>query len=235
MVGKLSTGIDALDRRLNGGLNPGDLLAIVTSPATQSHALITELMRQRPTLYISTLRSAAAIEGEFDTLKDSEASVLVEDVTGGTSMDNEFLHELTGSRTYSVKSLTDDSMLDDVYESIQRIDGPGNVVVDPTNPLERTNDRKAYQDVLDELKTTLLDSGGVGVLHCITLDEPPAFRETTLMVADVVWELDIRAVANGDIEFQLRVPKNRRGTAVLEEITLLVGTDAVYVDDSRNI
>jgi len=232
---KLSTGVPTLDRRLNGGLNPGDLMAIVTAPATQSHALIAQMMRERSTLYLTTLRSASAIESDFDVLADSESTVIVEDVASGVSMENEFLHELTGSRTYSVASLTDDGMLDDVYEAVQRIDGSGNVVVDPTNPLERTADRKAYQEVLDALKTRLMETGSVGVLHCITHDDPPVFRETTLMVADVVWELDVRAVANGDVEFQLRIPKNRRGNAVLEEITLLIDQQRVYVDDSRNI
>lgn len=235
MGDRLSTGVDTLDRRLDGGLNPGDLVAIVTSPATQSHALIAQLMRERSTLYMTTLRSAGAVESDFESLEHSEQTVVVEDVGRGASMDNEFMHELTGSRTYSVMSMTDDGLLDDVYESIQRIDGRGNVVIDPMNPLERTGDRKAYQEVLDELKTTMIRTGSIGVMHCITLNEPPAFRETTLMVADAVWELDIRSVANNDVEFQLRIPKNRSGAAVLEEITLLVGNDRVYVDDSRNI
>jgi len=231
----LSTGVDTLDRRLDGGLKPGDLVAIVTSPATQSHTLISELMRKRSTLYISTLRSAGAVESDLAPLDESETTIVVEDVGRGVSMDNEFMHELTGSRTYSVVSTTDDGMLDDVYESLHRINGCGNVVIDPMNPLERTDDRKAYQEVLDELKTTMIETGSVGVLHCITLNEPPAFRETTLMVADTVWELDIRSGSNNDVEFQLRIPKNRSGKAVLEEITLLTGENRVYVDDSRNI
>lgn len=235
MVGKLSTGVSALDRRLDGGLEPGDLLAIVTSPATQSHALIAELLRQRPTLYITTLRSEAAIEEDVETLTDHESSVVIEDVAHGSSMDNEFLYELTGSRTYSVRSLTDDGLLDDVYEAITPIDGKGNVVVDPTNPLERTESREDYQAVLDTLKTKLLETESVGILHCITLEDPPAFRETTLMVADVVWDLHVESLSNGDVEFQLSIPKNRRGTAVLEDITLLVGSRSVYVDDSRTI
>lgn len=235
MGDRLSTGVDALDRRLSGGLAPGDLVAIVTSPATQSQALITELMRRRPTLYISTLLSETAVRSGLTEFDGADSPVVVQRVGGERSMDNAFLHELTGSRTYSVASTTEDTILDDVYEALQQVDGQCNVVVDPTNPLERTGDREAYREVLDTLKTTMLRTESVGILHCITLEEAPAFRETTLMVADVVWELNVRSVANDDVEFQLRIPKNRSGNAVLEEITLLVDNGRVYVDDSRNI
>jgi len=230
----LSTGVEGLDRQLGGGLEAGSLLAIVTTPATQSHALIHELMEQRPTLYITTMRSRAAIETELDLAGgDDGFSVTIEEVSDTISLDNDAVKELTDNRTYTADVGRGEKVLDGVYEEIQRVDGAANVVVDAANPLERSEKRNAYQGLLNELKETMLETGGLGVLHCITLEETPPLRETTLTTADVVWELDIGTVGR-NLEFQIQIPKNRTGEAVLDEITLKIGRE-VRIDDSRNI
>lgn len=63
---RLSTGIDILDRRLNGGFPPGTLVALVAPPDTQSELLLSALARERPTRYVSTVRPAAEIEADLD-------------------------------------------------------------------------------------------------------------------------------------------------------------------------
>lgn len=233
MVEELSTGVTGLDRRLGGGLEAGSLLAIVTTPATQSHALIHELMEERPTLYITTMRSQAAIERELQLAHNGNISVTVEEVSNATSLDNDALKQLTDDRTYTAEIGDKEVVLDDVYEEIQRIDGRANVVIDATNPLERSDKRNAYQGLLNALKERVLKTGGLGVLHCITLEGAPQLRETTLTNADVIWELDVGRVGK-HLEFQMQIPKNRTGEAVLDEITLKIGR-SISIDDSRNI
>lgn len=229
----LSTGVEAIDRRLDGGLPAGSLLAIVTPPASQSEALIHELMRERPTLYVTTVRWQEAVEAELADLGDGAPEVVVTTAGRTPEMDNEFLRKMTGGRTTSLDRPGGGVLIDDVYEIAQRIEARTNVVVDPANPLERTGKRRAYQEVLNLLKAKLMEAEGIGVFHCITSAETPELRETTLTVADVVWELDL-VEQSDSVEHQLLVPKNRNGTAVLEETTLVFDRD-VYVDDSWNI
>jgi KaiC/GvpD/RAD55 family RecA-like ATPase len=233
MPEELSTGVDGLDRRLNGGLQAGSLLAIVTPPAAQSNALIHELMQERPTRYVTTMRSLAAIERELELAFNGGVSATVEEVSDTISLDNDALKRLTGDRTYTAEVGNGNTVLDDVYEQIQQIDGNANLVIDAANPLERSDRRNAYQGLLNELKETVLEEDSLGVLHCITLEDVPSLRETTLTTADVVWELDIGSVGRS-VEFQMQIPKNRTGTAVLDDITLKIGHD-VQIDDSRNI
>lgn len=232
---KLSTGVAGIDRRLEGGLHPGDVVAIVSPPATQSHTLLYQFMRERPTVYITTLRSKSSIERDFEMVESQDITCRIEEIESGVSMDSEFIRELTGSRTYSVNSVTDETTLDKIYGIFDSITEPRNVIIDPMNVIERGDQREFYTEMLKKLKTTTDETGGIGILHCTTLNDPPPFREETLMIADVVWELDVVSTRTDSVEFQLRVPKNRVGEAVLEEISLQIDRREIYVDDSRGI
>ena len=43
MAGRLKTGIDVLDRKLNGGLPAGCIVALTASPSSQAELLLYEL------------------------------------------------------------------------------------------------------------------------------------------------------------------------------------------------
>lgn len=230
----MSTGVPALDRRLDGGLHPGDVLAVVAPPATQSQTLLYQLMQERPTVYITTLRSGESIERDIDAV-GGETVCHVKEIGNGASMEHELVAELTGSRTYSANTAVKNDPLDELYEIIEQIDREANVIIDPTNKLERQGDREAYVEVLKKLSAKMQETGGVGIFHCVTMDDPPALRNQTLMFADVVWELDIVSKTKDEVEYQLRIPKNRAGKAILEVLSLEMGHQNVHVDDSRTI
>lgn len=233
-MNRLSTGIPSLDRRLDGGLNPGSVLAIIASPASQSEALIHELMQERPTLYVSTLRRPAAIEDAIPADVERKQDVHVEYAGERPSMDDEFMRQITGNRIHSVANgSSGGASVENVYEVIGKVTDQANVVLDPTNTLERSGEADAYREMLNRLKSTMLETNGLGVLHAIAQDDVPALRETTLLVADVVWELELVSMING-LEYQLVVPKNRGHTPILEEISLKIDPE-VWIDDSRNI
>lgn len=235
MGGNKPTGIPTVDRRLNGGLHSGDILSIVAPPATQSQTLMYQLMKQRPTVYVTTLRSASSIERDMEMRGSRDLTYQVEAIGSTISMDNELLRDLTGSRAYKTNSAVKEDPLDDLYDILESIDETCNVIVDPTNPLERGNDRDAYVEVLKKLSVSMQENDGIGVLHCSTLEEAPPFREETLMVSDVVWEFDVVETTKSDVEYQMRVPKNRGGNVVLEVLSLEIGKNQVTVDDSRAI
>lgn len=235
MAGELSTGVPTLDRRLEGGLYPGDILALVAPPATQSQTLLYQLMDERPTLYVSTLRPEGSVQRDFDKHGGIDDAYWIETTGNKLTMEGELIHELTGTRTYTGNSAVKDDPLDDLYEFVEAIEGSINVIVDPVNPLERGDSRDAYNETLSFLSAKLAETDSLGVLLCYTSDSQPAFRDLTLIVADVVWELDLVTVSKGNVEYQLRVPKNRGGTTITEDLSLDIRGRGVTVDDSRTI
>lgn len=234
-AGTLSTGIESLDRRLNGGIQAGSVVAFLTPPAAQSHTVLQQLMRERPTVYISTLRSHSAIENQLRHGSDIDFDVTIREVGSSAKDNHELVQELSGSEIHSLNTTERDTLLDDVYDIVTEVEGTVNVIVDTANPLERSDSRSAYQKLLKELSTILLETDSLAVLHCTNLDDDPEFRESTLTVADVVWELDVVSGRKENLEIQTRIPKNRGGEAVLEQVSLILRGDDVYTDDSRNI
>lgn len=208
MKERLSTGIDALDRRLDGGPRPGSLIALTAPPASQSGPLFHALMRERPTLYATTFRTEAAVRDEFDYLIDLDSDIDVEHVG--------IQKPVRG-----------------VHEALERMDDrPRNVIIDTTNPLEDAR-REQYVDFLNGLKDYLLDSGGLAMLHCTESDPTPTLRDVTLTVADVVWQLEV-VIQNNSVENQLTVPKFRTREVVDDVIKLDLGRNAT-VDTSRGL
>jgi KaiC/GvpD/RAD55 family RecA-like ATPase len=230
MTAKLSTGIAGIDRELSGGIEPGSLLSIIARPETQSEALLQELTERRPTLYLSTLRESRAVKQRLDGERDE---LVVRDVLGERTMNKQFLKEITGTRAHSMSVDRTDRHLDAVYETIEQVDCKMNIILDPVNPLEETENRDTYREVINKLKSTVLETGGLGVLHCITLRSAPPLRDVTLTISDVVVELELVSATN-EMQYQLTIPKNRGGPTLLEESTVKFEPQ-VRIDETRNI
>ncbi len=230
MKNKLPTGIRGVDRELSGGLEPGSILAVIAQPATQSEALLQAMVERRPTLYLSTLRESTAVEHRLDGHCDE---LFVTDTLGEPTMDNELMREITGTRSHTTSVHDNDDALDAVYEAIDQVDREMNIIVDPVNPLEQTESRRSYREVLNKLQSTALETGGLGVLHCILPESAPPLRDTTLAISDVVFELELVSATN-TLQYQLTIPKNRGGTTLLEEATVKFDSK-VWIDDTRNI
>ena len=65
MTGRLSTGIDILDRQLDGGIPPGSIVLLAADPASQSELFPYELTAARATTYLTTIRSAPAVQARI--------------------------------------------------------------------------------------------------------------------------------------------------------------------------
>jgi KaiC/GvpD/RAD55 family RecA-like ATPase len=230
----LSTGIGKIDKKLNGGFLPGSIVCLLTKPNTPSHAVLQQAMRQRPTVYISTLRPASVVKNELTKGINQGADVRVEEV-GDAAIEHKMLHELTDSKIHAANTTDPDRVFDEVYEIVRDIDEHQNVIIDPMNPLERNTSRVDYKNLLSQLARILLNASSIGVFHCMTLGDPPAYRETTLTAADVVWEFDTVTNKNDDLKVQTKIPKNRGGDAILEKIDLIINESSVSADQSRSI
>jgi KaiC/GvpD/RAD55 family RecA-like ATPase len=203
---RVSTGIRLLDRHLDGGLRPGSLTTLVASPASQVNPLFYEFMEDRSWLYLSTYRSTRAVEEELDELLWGDVEVAHVGVDRPARRINEAIADMTGER---------------------------HVIVDPMTPVEANTSIGQYVDLLNGLKDYLLDSGCIALLYCTEQETVPDRRETTLTMADVVWELEVVVESKG-VETRLTVPKYRSRRAIDEVIKLDLGQKAV-VDASKNI
>lgn len=231
---KLETGIADLDRSLGGGFEPGSLTALVTSPSVQSHAVLKQVLRQRPTVYITTLRSESVVREDLRSDLGPDADVTVRAV-GEACSGGQMLHVLSGSSIHAAETNEDSAVFDDVDDIVKNLDERQNVIIDPMNPLERMEDRGDYSNLLSRLATHLMDAESLGLVHCTRLGDPPSFRETTLTAADVVWELDTVPGKNNSLKVQTQIPKNRGGEVILEKVDLNVSDTVVTADNTRSI
>ncbi|MFA9502554.1 AAA family ATPase [Natrinema sp. H-ect1] len=189
----LPTGIDALDRALGGGLEPGSLVAVVAEPASQSEQLLYGTTAVRGTLYLSTERSTANVSRAL------EAAAIE-----------------TGNPT--VRRLGGETGLDDAAELLETLPASSTLIVDPTNAME-TTDRATYVSFLDALTERLVATESIGLLHCLEGPAVPANRTATLHAADAVFELESEPAADGT-DHTLSISKFRGDNAGTERIRL---------------
>ena len=207
MPALLETGIEVLDRKLEGGLPAGSIVSFTAAPASQSELLLYELTAARGTLYLTTARSDQAVRDAIDSATTKVGSPTVRDISGSEP-------------------------LDQANRLIRALPEGANLIIDPVDVLER-RERARYRNFLNELQTHMVNTGSIAVLHCLDGDSPPDNRDTTLHMADVVFELTTQ-VRGTDLENRLTVPKFRGGSALTETIKLELA-DEVAIDTSRDI
>ncbi|MFB6169598.1 MAG: RAD55 family ATPase [Haloarculaceae archaeon] len=204
---RLQTGIDVLDRKLNGGLPAGSIVALSAPPASQAELFLYELTATRATLYLSLDRSRDAVADTFESTPTQTGSPTIRDVSGEAPLDN-------------------------AAKLVTALPESSNLILDPVNVLEE-QDKPRYRSFMNELQNHIQNTGGLAILHCLDSYEPPKGRDTTLHMADVVFELSTEQ--SGDqIENRLAVPKFRGGRALRDVIKLEL-TERVSIDTSRDI
>lgn len=207
--GRLSTGVEALDRRLDGGLFPGSLVAVCAPPDSQSEPLLQATMRERPTRYVTTRRNERVVDEALSRAFAGESVDYVVTAAGPAAPDRTVRDALG-------------------------LPGPGGaVVVDPVDPIERAAGSDEYAALLNDLKSALVEAGGLAFLHCAAPDDRVERRDITESFADVVWDVHVERDGTR-LKHVLEVPKFRGGDLPEETITIKPGR-RVTVDHSRDI
>lgn len=206
MVDRLETGIDVLDRKLDGGLPPGCLVAYTAAPASQSELLLYELTAARGTLYLSTERSEETVR---HAVESSPSDV--------------------GNPT--IRHVSSDTPIEETMQLIGALPDGANLIIDTMNVLEQT-DTDEFISFLDDLKMQMLDKNGIAVLHCLRGDAP-ANRTRTYHAVDAVFDLQT-AVSGAELENHLTIPKFRGGGQPTKAIKLEL-VEEVAIDTSRDI
>ena len=207
MSERLRTGIDVLDRKLDGGIPPGSIVALVAQPASQAELFLYELTATRDTLYISVDRTGDFVSTSIESAETRTGDPSVRDVGG-------------------------EAPLDDAAKLISTLPQDSNLIIDPVDVLERQEPSR-YRNFLNGLQNQISNTGSIAVLHCLEGNTVPALRDTTEHMTDIVFQLD--TTVKGDrIENHLAVPKFRGGQALSDVIKLEL-SDEVDIDTSRDI
>lgn len=207
MSNRLRTGITTLDRELDGGIPSGSLVALTAAPASQAELFLYELTAARGTLYLTLDRTSDAVATSIDGAPTATGDPTVRDVTG-------------------------DAPLDNASKLVAALPESSNLVVDPIDVLER-HDPPRYRNFLNDLQNHIYNTDGLAVLHCLDGRDVPELRDTTIHMADVVFQLE--TTIKGDrVENRLAVPKFRGGRALSDVIKLDLAA-TIDIDTSRDI
>ncbi len=207
MTETLSTGIEVLDRELDGGLPEGRVLALLASPVSQSELFLYEMAAVRPTVYLTTERTETDV---IDGL--AETGVSADDV--------------------DVYRITSEDPLAEANTAIEALSETGTLIVDPIRLFEET-EANAYRTFMNDLKTRTAETGSLTILHCLEGRRVPDQRDRTEYLADIIFDLSTE-LRGGKMENSLSVPKFRGGQALPESIALDLTAD-VTVDVTRKI
>ena len=207
MADRLRTGIDVLDRKLDGGLPAGSVVALCAAPASQAELLLYELTNTRETLYLSFDRDERAVAEGFSR---------------------------TTARTGDpkVQYMPDDAPFDRAARAIGTIPEEANVVLDPVDVLE-AKESSRYRNFLNGLRARVTETDSLAVLHCLDGERPGPLRDSTEHMADAVFCLETE-ISGDTVSNRLAVPKLRGGQALADTVKLQL-TDSVAIDTSRDI
>jgi KaiC/GvpD/RAD55 family RecA-like ATPase len=207
MTGRLATGITVLDRQLQGGIPGGSIVLLEADPASQSELFLYELTAARGTLYLTTIRSEQAVQDGLDRSTTRVGKPTIREVGG-------------------------DAPLDKVNKLVGTLPEEANLIIDVADVLERY-ERSRYRHFLNNLQTTMVNTGGMAILHGMKSQHVPENRDMSKHVADVVFDLRTN-IEGAEVDNRLVVPKFRGGKALAEPIKLKL-TEAVSIDTSRDI
>lgn len=207
MTEKLSTGIDELDRKLDGGIPAGQVIVLSASPVSQSELFLYEMAAIRSTTYLTTERPTTEVR---DSLSQTNAS------SG----------DITIHRIGTVDPLAEAEAL------VQEVGDNSTLIIDPTQLLEET-ETVDYLSFMNSIKSHTVDTGSVTVLHCLDGRQVPQQRDRTEYLADIIFSISTNT--NGaSVQNKLTVPKFRGGQALPEAINLDLTAD-VTIDVTRKI
>ena len=190
MGGSFATGVELLDRELDGGIPAGSVAALSAPPASQSERLLYELTTTQRTLYVTTERAPETVE----------ASV----------------RETVDPGSVHVRGVGDDDPVGDLLELARAVTDGTLIVVDPAAPLERDPE---YRSALVELRRTLREKRSAAVFHCVDGRAVPDGRDVTEYMADLIFDLSVD-LQRDRLRTVLTVPKFRRGDAPRDALKL---------------
>lgn len=210
MADLLRTGVEVLDRKLDGGIPAGSTVALCANPASQAELFLFELTATRGTLYLSLNRTETAVARGIERAKTRTGDPTIRDITG-------------------------DAPIDNAAKLVTALPDASNLIIDPIDVLEldADGDPPRFHNFMNTLQMHITNTNGLAILHCLDGSAPPSLRDHTEHMADIVFNLETER--KGDqIENRLSIPKFRGGRALSDVVKLELGEE-VAIDTSRDI
>ncbi|WP_336339384.1 RAD55 family ATPase [Haloarcula brevis] len=208
MANRLRTGIDVLDRKLDGGIPAGSIVVLSAQPASQAELFLYELTATRGTLWLSLDRTAESV---IASIEQTPAN--------------------TGDPT--VRHISGEAPLDNAGKLVSALPETSNLIVDPLDVLEAQEPHSRFRAFMNDLQNHIVNTGSLAIVHCLDGREVPPLRDTTEHFADVVFQLDTTTTGD-EVENRLAIPKFRGGRAPTDIIKLNL-VEEVSIDTSRDI
>jgi KaiC/GvpD/RAD55 family RecA-like ATPase len=208
MTNRLRTGIDVLDRKLDGGIPAGSIVALSASPASQAELFLYELTATRGTLWLSLNRTAEAVT---DSIENTPTE--------------------TGDPT--VRHISGEAPLDNAGKLVSALPETSNLIVDPLDVLESQEPPSRFRSFMNDLQNHIFNTNSLAILHCLEGRSVPPLRDSTEHFADVMFHLETD-ISGDEVENRLSIPKFRGGRAPSDTIKLDL-VEQVSIDTSRDI
>jgi KaiC/GvpD/RAD55 family RecA-like ATPase len=208
MTNRLRTGIDVLDRKLDGGLPAGSIVVLSASPSSQAELFLYELTATRGTLWLSLNRTAEAVQ---DSIENTPTQ--------------------TGDPT--VRHIPGEAPLDNAGKLVSALPETSNLIVDPVDVLESQEPPSRFRSFMNDLQNHIFNTNSLAIMHSLEGRSVPPLRDTTEHFADVVFHLETD-ISGDEVENRLAIPKFRGGRAPANTIKLDL-VEEVSIDTSRDI
>lgn len=202
-----TTGIQSLDRQLDGGVPPGSIILFTAPPASQSEQFLYKFANPRDTLYSTTVRSKESVR---DAMFRSPVQI--------------------GDEPKIVEHT--DSQLNQIKDGLRRLESETTMIVDTIDPVEH-NDRSDYLYFLNDIQNELQNMNSVVILHAMKGESPTENRDISKQMADVVFDLT-QYIEGDEVVPKLTIPKYRGGSIPKDSIKLDL-TEGISIDTSRDI
>ena len=184
------------------------MVTLSASPRSQAELFLYELTKTRGTLWLSLNREETAVT---DSIQNTPTE--------------------TGDPT--VRHISGEAPLDNASKLISALPETSNLIVDPLDVLESQEPPSRFRSFMNDLQNHLVNTGSLGVMHCLSGRTVPPLRDSTEHFADVIFQLDT-TTTNDEVENRLAIPKFRGGRAPADIIKLDL-VEEVSIDTSRDI
>lgn len=210
----ISTGIDSLDRDLQGGIPSGYILSIIAPPASNSERFLHQFVAEnedRQAVYFTTEQSEPFLRDSFDKLNILDQPPQIVDLT------------------------SEREPLDKISGYIQKMPEESIVIIDSIDRLE-DEDSDRYQDFINELQRYLSNSDSTAILFGTSSGQhsPPKGRPVSMKLSDAIFEID-QLKQSEDLISYLSITKFRGIKGVDERVRIQMESDSVGIDTSRDI
>lgn len=209
-MSKLSTGIDILDTRLDGGFPEGSVVSLIADPVSTAELFLYDLASTRHTHYFSTAKSTETVETTLKQMGRDSSNLDVIDL-------------------YS----TDEDEAELAMEHLDYVDLEENIIFDTFSDF--ANDYGRYEEVIDKLYTVSHQNDCISYLYMIKADDASTnFHEAKIpYLSDIVIKM-ISNIEGEQVENRLAITKLRGEKPPQKTIKLNIGT-SIKIDTSRDI